>query len=434
MLDPALGDTSAQATRWRAALTAMDQDPTQVAAMSVFTTQSATTVSRAVAADVQSRDYALTSPMTCVQLSGYRQCDGPLTVMDYRNADHIVPPDSDGSPLGSYDLPMRVWLPDTGQAPYPVVLCGHGLGGSKADCEELAQMVSDRGVAVVAVDAVEHGDHPGRTDLGIPLIEDFMIFAITLDPPGISAPRLRDNFRQSAWDKLQVVRAIEQGMDVDGDGKNDIDPTHLSYVGVSLGAIMGPEPLALSPDFQGAALVVGGGRISSIIQDSASFGVLVDVMRPPGVDDGEVDRFFPVLQSVIDAGDPMVYGPHVDFQRFADQSEPDVLVMLAYQDQVVPNSSNEAFVRGLGVPGVGTQVWPIPSLDWKDSPLSGNLPQGGTGGLLQFAQVQSVEGGDWETADHSTLHSSVQGRKAIGDFLDALIADQLPIIAEPQRP
>ncbi len=433
LLDPSVADPAPAADRYQQLLAEMDVAPENVAGMTVFTTQSATHLGRAVAADVAARDYTLSAPMTCSPGEHYRTCDGLLTVQDYRAADHIVPMDSDGAPLGSYDLPVRVWLPSVGTAPYPTLLCGHGLGGGRGQCDVLADQTWEQGVAVVAVDAVEHGDHPGRTVPDISLIEDFMIFAITMDPPGLNALRLRDNFRQSSWDKLQVIRAVEGGMDVDGDGAVDLDASHLGYVGVSLGAIMGPEPLALSPRMNGAALVVGGGRISSIIQESASFGVLVDLMRPPGLGDGEVDRFFPVLQTVIDAADPMIWGHYVLEERLDERSPPSTLVMLAHDDQIVPNSSNDALVRGLGLSGVGTQVWESAEIPFVDAPLSGNLEGGGTAGLLQMGTVQMNPDGAWEPADHSSLHESVQGKAAIQGFLQSVLHDEVPVITDPPR-
>lgn len=433
LLDPAAADPAPDAARYQAVLAEMEIAPEKVAGIAVFTTQSATHLGRAVAADLATRDYALSAPMTCSPGEHYQTCDGLLTVQDYRAEDRIVPMDSTGAPLGSYELPVRVWLPSVGMAPHPTLLCGHGLGGGRRQCDVLAEQVWEMGVAVVAVDAVEHGDHPGRTIPDISLIEDFMIFAITMDPPGLNALRLRDNFRQSAWDKLQVIRAIEGGMDVQGDGTVDLDAAHVGYVGVSLGAIMGPEPLALSPRLNGAALVVGGGRISSIIQESASFGVLVDLMRPPGLGDGEVDRFFPVLQTVIDSADPMIWGHHVLEERLDERSPPSTLVMLAYDDQIVPNSSNDALVRGLGLSGVGTQIWESAEIPFVDAPLSWNLPGGGTAGLLQMGTVQMSPGGAWEAADHSDLHESVQGKGAIQDFLQAVLHDEVPVIIDPER-
>lgn len=433
LLDPSVAAPPEQAGRYQAALAAMGIAPEQVAAMTVFTTQSATAFSRAVAADVSRRDYSFVAG-GCTDQGAWRRCDGVVTVQDYRAADHIVPPDSSGTPYDSYDLPTRVWLPPTGTPPYPVVVCGHGLGGNRGQCDTMARIGAPEGIAVVAVDAVEHGDHPGRTDADLSILDDLMILAISVNPPGLDARRLRDNFRQSAWDKLQVVRAIEAGADVDGDGAIDLDAAHLGYVGVSLGAIMGPEPMALTDAFDGGVLIVGGGRISSIISDSPTFGVLVDLMRPPETTDGDVDRFFPVLQTVIDAGDPIVYAPHLVGDRLAGDAAPSVLSVMAFEDQIVPNSTNEALSRALRLPGVGSEEWAVPGLTFGPGPVSANLASGATGGVVEFAYVQDQEGGEWVAAEHDNLHDSATGTALMLPFLRPLLAGEPPVIPEPERP
>jgi len=434
LLDPATADPPEQAERYRTALDALGIDPATVAAMSVYTTQSATAFSRAVAADVATRDYTHV-PGACTQGTGWRRCDGTIEVGDYREDDHIVAPDADATPRGTYTLPTRVWLPDLGAAPWPTVLCGHGLGGDKGQCQVLADMMATAGeaVAVVAVDAVEHGEHPERTEADISILDDLMILAITVDPPGLVARRLRDNFRQSAWDKLQLLRAMEAGADVDGDGAVDLDAAHVAYAGVSLGAIMGPEPMALTDAMDGGVLLVGGARIASIISDSPTFSVLVDLMRPAGTTDGEVDRFFPVLQTVIDAGDPAVYAPHL-VDRFDGGAARSVFDGMAWQDEIVPNSTNEALARALGLPGVGREEWAVPGLDFEAGPVAGNLPGGATGGVVQFSWVQESEGGEWVPASHDNLHGSVTGQAVLLDFLLPLLAGETPVVAEPERP
>lgn len=434
LLDPATAAPPAQADRYRSALAALDIDPTTVAAMSVYTTQSATAFSRAVAADVAARDFSFV-PGACADGPGWRRCDGSVEVGDYREADHIVAPDADATPRATYVLPTRVWLPAVGEAPWPTVLCGHGLGGDKGQCEVLADMMAraGEGVAVVAVDAVEHGEHPGRTEAEISILDDLMILAITVDPPGLVARRLRDNFRQSAWDKLQVLRAIQAGADVDGDGAVDLDAAHVAYAGVSLGAIMGPEPMALTDAMDGGVLLVGGARIASIISDSPTFSVLVDLMRPAGTSDGEVDRFFPVLQTVIDAGDPAVYAPHL-VDRFDGGAARSVFDGMAWLDEIVPNSTNEALARALGLPGVGHEEWAVPGLAFEPGPVAGNLPGGATGGVVQFSWVQETEGGPWVPAEHDNLHESVTGQAVLLEFLLPLLAGETPVVAEPERP
>lgn len=420
------------AERYAEALDAMGLEPAQIGAMTVFTTQSATETSLAVAEDIAARDYALSEPMVCFDAGLYRECRGPLTVNDYRGPDRLVP-DNSGAPRSTYDLPVQVWMPHAElPGPYPVLLCGHGLTGSVDDCRDIVDRVTGQGVALVAVDAVEHGAHPGRTDADFDLIEDLLIFAIRIDPPGINGLQLRDNFRQSAWDKLQVVRAIEQGMDVDGDGEIDLDPERMSYAGVSLGAIMGPELLALSDRFHGAWLAVGGGRITSIIEDSPTFSVLIDLMKPRGSDEGTIVRGFPILQTMVDPGDPMVYAPHVTGDRLrADGWETSALVALALDDQIVPNSTNALFARAFGIPGVGREVFEITEVDFADGPLSANLAQGGSAGVVLFDTLTFADNPEPTPAEHDDVHESVEGIATQDAFLWPLISGGTPVVVDP---
>ena len=47
--------------------------------------------------------------------------------------------------------------------------------------------------------------------------------------------RTRDGFRQTVVDLMQLVRVIEAGVDIDGDGVTDLDPARIYYTGLSLG-------------------------------------------------------------------------------------------------------------------------------------------------------------------------------------------------------
>ena len=69
----------------------------------------------------------------------------------------------------------------------------------------------------------------------------------------------RDGYRQTAIDLMQLVRVIEVGVDVDGDGAWDLDPGRMSHVGFSAGAMHGTMFLALEPSVSVAVESVAGG-------------------------------------------------------------------------------------------------------------------------------------------------------------------------------
>ncbi|MES2642697.1 MAG: hypothetical protein V4850_24655 [Myxococcota bacterium] len=417
------------ADRYAEGLAALGWAPEEVGAMVVFTTQSAEDVDAAVAADIDTRTVRLDAPMACADEGGWRDCRGTLTVGDYRGDDGIVP----AGPVAvqsSYAMPMAVWLPPADvPGPYPVVLCGHGLGGSKSQCQFMAELSAAEGFATVGVDAQQHGEHPLRVAEG-DLEQIMALFGFTLSPPSLDALVLRDNFRASAWDKLQVVRALALGVDVDGDTQVDLDPTRIQYVGASLGGIMGPELLAWSPAVQSGALIVPGGGLMKIVLDSDSFGIIATVMTPAEWDEDDLTRAIPMVQTLIDAGDPLVHAAALTRRR-ATTVGPDLVLLMAFPDTIVPNSSTAALAQALGVAGVGAERLPIDGVTFGAGPLAGNLPDGATGGLLQWAETQPETGAAWETADHSTVHESVQAAAVLLPFLRAVRDGAAPNLVDP---
>lgn len=417
------------ADRYAEGLDALGWRPEEVGAMVVFTTQSVGETDAAVAADVAARDVGLDGPMACVDEGGWRDCRGTITVGDYRDADGHVP---EGPPevRSSYALPIAVWLPPADlPAPYPVVLCGHGLGGSKTQCEFMAQLAGSLGVATVAIDAQQHGEHPLRGD-GDDLDQIAALFGFTLSPPSLDALVLRDNFRASAWDKLQVLRAVERGVDADGDGTVDLDASRVQYAGASLGGIMGPELMAWRPDVRAGTLIVPGGGLMNLVLDSDTFGIVAAMMTPAEWDEDDLARGIPIVQTLIDAGDPLVHAAEITRRRAAGDG-PDVAILMAYQDTIVPNSATAALAQAFAVTGVGDALMPVDGVSFEAGPLKGNLADGATGAFLQMAQTQPSEGAEWETADHSTLHESVQAAGVLIPFVLDVFDGITPTVANP---
>ncbi len=56
----------------------------------------------------------------------------------------------------------------------------------------------------------------------------------------------RDGLRQTVIDLMALVRAIQVGMDVDGNGSPDLDPARISFAGQSFGGIYGTMFLAVA--------------------------------------------------------------------------------------------------------------------------------------------------------------------------------------------
>jgi hypothetical protein len=74
----------------------------------------------------------------------------------------------------------------------------------------------------------------------------------------------RDGTRQTVVDLMQLVREIQIGVDVNGDGHIDLDASRISYVGHSAGAIYGTVLLAVESAIRVGALNAGGGPSSDL--------------------------------------------------------------------------------------------------------------------------------------------------------------------------
>lgn len=394
-----------------------------------YPTQSTTDDSVAVAADVASRTFDWSTLPTCVDEAMWRHCEGEFVAGDYRDADGVMRrvAGAAATPVTTYTLPVSIWLPLSSTGPVPMLVYGHGLGGGRDQGGVLAQFAAPMGIATVAIDAQAHGEHPGAMP-GATTIETVVdFFGINLDQlstRALEAARLRDNFRGSTWDKLQLMQLLLAHPDLDGDGTDDLDTSRYAYLGVSLGGIMGPELLALDGDLTAGVLVVPGGRVSAIISDSATFAPLILAARPRGTSAGDVRRFFPILQTIIERGDSASYGPHILGARLSGAGNPQsVLVGVVLDDDTVPNVANYTIARALGdIPIVEQQLRPVPGLSSMAGPIMDNFPDGAggfvTAGLIQFDVIGDDMGGS-RMATHSNVGDSDVGAAAWLDFLDS---------------
>jgi len=411
----------------------------QVVGAIVFTTQSIHQDALAIAADIAGRDIHPDAPPTCTTEALWIRCEGSFTAIDYRGADGLI---DDIGVAGDVDtgttwvLPFTVWLPlerpgPYGGAAFPVLVYGHGLGSGRSQGERLAEFAAPRGIATIAIDALMHGQHP-TAESGSTLGRTLDFFAISTTDLSFAPFVMRDHFRQSTYDKLQLVRMIEGGVDVDGDQVADLDAGRMAYLGVSLGGIMGPELLALAPSLRAGVLVVPGGRVGNIVRDADQFQIVVQIMRPEDATDGDVERFFPVLQTVLDRGDAVAWAPALLDEPPAGfpGAAPDLLMGMVLDDDTVPNSTNLALARALDVPVVPPELREVGLVgETGPAPVTGNLADGRTAGLLQFDQIPAGDG--MEAATHSNVASSDVGVEAWFRFLDSWLTAPAPTIVDP---
>lgn len=196
----------------------------------------------------------------------------------------------------------------------------------------------------------------------------------------------RDNLRQASFDLLQLEKAIPF-MDVDGGGA-DFDATNITFVGHSLGGIVGSSYVAYSDLLQSAALVNPGTAIVGLLDASLAFGDIIrgGVAAGAGID--VTDPAFPgtyasfqfAAQTVLDSGDP------VNTAAIALVNNVPTLLLQNLNDPVVPNSAPLAPLSGTEPMGRLLDLTVVTATDPGEtvvgSRLFTKLNSGGHGTLL----------------------------------------------------
>ncbi|MFT4624866.1 MAG: dienelactone hydrolase [Myxococcota bacterium] len=386
----------------------------QISAATVWTTHRDHEGMIEAAGAIQAATLAWTGDAACEDLGGWWSCERSFMSTDYRAASGEV---RGAEPAGEWLLPVRILLPP-GDGPFPVLVYGHGLNGSRGDVTSMMSQLEGLGVALVAVDALHHGAHPTAgpdSDLAaLPFL------GLDLEALSIDGLALRGSFEQTTLDRLQLVELLAASPDVDGDGQPDLDASQLGYVGVSLGGLLGPSLLALSDRVQTGVLWVGGGHLISFALDSAVMSTFAPLLETLAGGQAGLDRLLPVAQSAVDPADPALWAALAMEERPFGGAIPDVLLPVALEDEVVPPASARALARGFGLTHLEPVATEVDGLSTAQGPLMANHSSGATAAYFQYDRVSA--GDAVEPADHGNTpfaaESEVQLRAWVNGWLD----------------
>lgn len=287
------------------------------------------------------------------------------------------------------NIPVLMSLPEGASGAVPVTIFQHGITSNRTAMLAIASSMAAAGRAVIAIDIPLHGlvsdsepggaflvpgDDPSMTrertfniDLqvnpdaenpesaGLPLPDGLV------DPSGTyfinlqNLANTRDNLRQAIAD-LFVLRASLAGA-VIGDGSVTFDTSDVSFVGHSLGGIVGTTMLSYfsATEFTSATLGMPGGGIAQLLANSGAFGPLINGgLAAAGIETGsaEFNQFLLAAQTLADSGDPI---NHAGFLASSGNATPLHMIQVL-GDNVVPNavataplSGTEPLARQLGL-------------------------------------------------------------------------------------
>jgi hypothetical protein len=333
---------------------------------------------------------------------------GKFTSPDYQNAAKVIPatPTLSGrpQPQGSNQLVFELFVP-SGTKPaggWPVAVFGHGFTDSMYGAPwTVASVFASKGIATIAINVVGHG---GGAEGTLAVLSNVAGAPPTVLPAGgrgfdqdgnnaidstegvnAAAPATiigsRDGLRQTVVDLMQLVRQIEVGVDVDGDGQADLDKNRIYYAGQSFGGIYGTIFLGVEDGIQAGVPNVPGGSITEV----ARLGVfrfltavalatrqpqLLNLPPTPGVavpfnlnfaenmplrGQATVINTVPgatAIQQVLDrtewvqqAGNPVSYAPLIRKDPPRGHAAKPVIFQFAKGDVTVPNLTTSAILR-----------------------------------------------------------------------------------------
>lgn len=210
---------------------------------------------------------------------------GQLAFGKYLSPDYLTHPGEFIPPVGTRtgtpqvrgvnEIHFNLYLPAGRQptAGWPAAIVSHGANASKDVGQNMAATLAVQGIATISINHPGHGGGPlstytVRTKNGASIIFSAGGRAFDQNGDGViglregdsaTAPRtimaVGDGVRQTVADVIQLVRVIEMGLDVDGDGRSDLAPRRIYSVGNSLGGGAALVLTAIDPNVRATVMV-----------------------------------------------------------------------------------------------------------------------------------------------------------------------------------
>ena len=223
----------------------------------------------------------------------------------------------------------------------------------------------------------------------------------------------RDNLRQQVISNAQLARIASNaatGNLGQQAGGITLDGQKISYVGQSLGGILGSLYSAAGPEVKNAALNVPGGGLTNIILTSPAFVQLKNAFQGGLAAQGVAtnsplyDQFLGIVQWIVDPGDPVNAGPYLVRNSRTGTFDPvnnplanngssrRGFIQWIDQDQVVPNPTTVDLIQSVMADPTATGVLVSPSTAvpnfWAKQFPSTGTPAANHGFLFSSAAAQ----------------------------------------------
>jgi dienelactone hydrolase len=266
----------------------------------------------------------------------------------------------------------------------PVAIAHHGFNASRTTGFATAETAARAGVAVLAIDAFQHGDRAAsaRDELHairgeVPGADGFAettpadvsarIFGIAGAAPGLEGfpGYSHASLLQFAADVMSTVRLVREGAldaalsEASPGGSVDLDATRIGFIGNSLGSVVGMSALAAEPELRAAVQNVAPGSIVETLVESPEFRPLVEVLflprlglEPAAYDEVRrqliLDPIVDLTRWVLEPVDPLALAPYLLRERVVAGIPPEVLFQVAALDEVASVLATESMLAATG--------------------------------------------------------------------------------------
>lgn len=300
----------------------------------------------------------------------WRAAEGTFRAMNFVIDDRSLDLQPDGSvaPVGETDALLYVHIPtsvaDAPAGSVPIVVFGHGIFGEPADYLDdpgdsgrVNQLADELGVIVLGT--TWRGLSASDRIVPIGVASDFATFHELTDLLVQGQTNTRTLIEYASSGGL-----FEDPVFLGASGQSLPDPSHVSYYGISLGAIEGAVLLAQDPPLDAAAFHVGGASWSTMLERSSNWAAFELFIRAAVESAADRQVLYSLSQLWWDPVDPMSYTTQLTGRSF--------LLQESIGDDQVPNLTTEMFARTVGLPVLN----PVGEVPFGLSAVDGPLPPG----------------------------------------------------------
>jgi len=371
---------------------------------------------------------------------------GSYEVPDWTGGAPFLQRGADGRPqvVGTSRLDFVLALPRSAATDgfAPLIMYQHGNPGS-AESEvpgSAEAFLAQEGFAVGGFTDVLNRNWPTTDD------QNFFIFGILLFTGDVVDLYLQTYAEQMAF--LRLLRSLDT-LDVlpvgAPDGIPDLDPTAISYEGISNGSNHGQAFLAYAPEIRAACLVAGASRIAEVLeyQDRTLPGggqPFLTVSIPsfvPGATASDIWMGLGLFSVVYDRKDPQNHASFLyrePVEIAGTTRKPSILVLEGIGDTYIKNNSTRSLAWLLGpIPHLAPPLQEVSYLPVQAAPIQGNVDAETTAAFVQFApdglpDIPPSPGCVGQPEGHFCAQVAPESRRLRADFYRSALADDPPVV------